>query len=35
MGTFDGTQKLTDGQWIQVDGSRGLVLKASEQKESS
>jgi len=28
MGTFDGTKKLTDGQWIQVDGSRGLVLKA-------
>src|SRR6185436_2531107 len=27
MGTFDGTQKLTDGQWVQVDGSRGLVLK--------
>jgi phosphohistidine swiveling domain-containing protein len=35
MGTFDGTQKLTNGQWIQVDGSRGLVLKASEQKKSS
>jgi phosphohistidine swiveling domain-containing protein len=28
MGTFDGTKKLADGQWIQVDGSRGLVLKA-------
>ena len=28
MGTFDGTQKLRDGQWIQVDGSRGLVMKA-------
>ncbi len=35
MGTFDGTQKLTDGQWIQVDGSRGLVLEASEYKENS
>ena len=35
MGTFDGTKKLTNGQWIQVDGSRGLVLKASEQKKSS
>jgi pyruvate,water dikinase len=35
MGTFDGTRKLTDGQWIQVDGSRGLVLKASEHKENS
>jgi len=31
MGTFDGTQKLFDGQWIQVDGSRGLVLKAEPQ----
>ena len=29
MGTFDGTQKLTDGQWIQVDGSRGLVSKTN------
>jgi pyruvate,water dikinase len=28
MGTINGTQKLTDGQWIQVDGSRGLVLNA-------
>jgi pyruvate,water dikinase len=28
MGTFDGTRKLRDGQWIQVDGSRGLVMKA-------
>lgn len=28
MGTVDGTQKLSDDQWIQVDGSRGLVLKA-------
>jgi pyruvate,water dikinase len=35
MGTFDGTRKLTDGQWIQVDGSRGLVLKVSEHKENS
>ncbi len=31
MGTFDGTQKLTDGQWIQVDGSHGLVMKAEPQ----
>jgi pyruvate,water dikinase len=29
MGTFDGTRKLRDGQWIQVDGSRGLVLKVA------
>ncbi len=35
MGTFDGTQKLTDGQWILVDGSRGLVLRATEHNESS
>jgi phosphohistidine swiveling domain-containing protein len=28
MGTMSGTQQLRDGQWIQVDGSRGLVLKA-------
>jgi pyruvate,water dikinase len=31
MGTVDGTQKLTNGQWIRVDGSRGLVLKAEPQ----
>ncbi len=31
MGTFDGTQKLSDGQWVQVDGSRGLVLKTKSQ----
>jgi pyruvate,water dikinase len=30
MGTINGTKKLKDGQWIQVDGSRGLVLKAEE-----
>jgi rifampicin phosphotransferase len=27
MGTQNGTQKLSDDQWIQVDGSRGLVFK--------
>jgi phosphoenolpyruvate synthase/pyruvate phosphate dikinase len=27
MGTMNGTKELKDGQWIQVDGSRGLVLK--------
>jgi pyruvate,water dikinase len=32
MGTMNGTQVLRDGQWIQVDGSRGLVLKAEEPK---
>jgi rifampicin phosphotransferase len=31
MGTFDGTKKLTNGQMIQVDGSRGLVLKTKSQ----
>ncbi len=30
MGTLNGTQQLRDGQWIQVDGNRGLVLKAEE-----
>jgi pyruvate,water dikinase len=32
MGTMNGTRDLKDGQWIQVDGSRGLVLKAEESK---
>ena len=32
MGTMNGTSKLKDGEWIQVDGSRGLVLKAEEHK---
>jgi pyruvate,water dikinase len=30
MGTINGTKELQDGQWVQVDGSRGLVLKAEE-----
>ena len=30
MGTLNGTQQLTDGQWILVDGSRGLVLKGEK-----
>ena len=30
MGTMNATKELKDGQWIQVDGSRGLVLKAEE-----
>jgi rifampicin phosphotransferase len=34
MGTFDGTQKLTNGQMIEVDGSRGLVLKTKSQTKS-
>lgn len=32
MGTINGTKELKDGQWIQVDGSRGQVLKAEESK---
>jgi pyruvate,water dikinase len=32
MGTLKGTKELEDGQWVQVDGSRGLVLKAEKQK---
>lgn len=32
MGTMNGTKELNDGQWIQVDGSRGLVLKGEESK---
>ena len=35
MGTVEGTQKLKDGQWIQVDGSRGLVLKTTEHQGNS
>ncbi len=34
MGTFNGTRQLTDGQWIQVDGSRGLVIKGENKNES-
>jgi phosphoenolpyruvate synthase/pyruvate phosphate dikinase len=32
MGTMNGTKELKDGQWIEVDGSRGLVLKTRESK---
>jgi pyruvate,water dikinase len=32
MGTANGTRELKDGDWIEVDGSRGLVRKAEEQK---
>ncbi len=35
MGTVNGTQQLRDGQWIQVDGSRGLVLKAESHTKVS
>ncbi len=30
MGTLTGTRKLTDSQWIKVDGSRGLVLEGEK-----
>jgi pyruvate,water dikinase len=32
MGTMNGTRKLEDGQWITVDGSRGLVLEAQQSR---
>jgi pyruvate,water dikinase len=32
MGTMNGTKELKDGQWIQVDGSRGLVMKGDGTK---
>jgi pyruvate,water dikinase len=32
MGTMNGTKELKDGQWIRVDGSRGLVLKMEGSK---
>ncbi len=32
MGTVNGTQKLKDGQWIQVDGTRALVLEVEDPK---
>jgi rifampicin phosphotransferase len=32
MGTMNGTRVLQDGQWIQVDGSRGFILKIEEPK---
>ncbi len=35
MGTGDGTRRLSDGQWVRVDGSRGQVLAASAQGEET
>src|SRR5215212_5714360 len=32
MGTLNGTSKLNDGGWIQVDGSRGVVVKVEASK---
>lgn len=34
MGTLNGTQKLMDDQWIEVDGSRGLVLGGEKPNET-
>jgi pyruvate,water dikinase len=30
MGTIDGTRRLVDGEWVRVDGTRGLVFGAKE-----
>jgi pyruvate,water dikinase len=35
MGTGDGTRRLNDGQWVRVDGSRGLVVAASAPGEDA
>ena len=32
MGTMNGTKEIKDGQFIQVDGSRGLVLRTEKTK---
>ena len=33
MGTGDGTRRLSDGQWVRVDGSRGQVFVSSAPGE--
>jgi rifampicin phosphotransferase len=33
MGTGDGTRRLSDGQWVRVDGSRGQVFASSAPGE--
>lgn len=30
MGTIDGTRRLVEGEWVRVDGARGLVFSAAE-----
>ncbi len=35
MGTGDGTRRLSDGQWVRVDGSRGQVFAASAPGEDT
>jgi pyruvate,water dikinase len=31
MGTIDGTSRLVDGEWVRVDGTRGLVFSEEER----
>jgi len=35
MGTGDGTRRLSDGQWVRVDGSRGQVFPTSAPGEDT
>jgi phosphohistidine swiveling domain-containing protein len=35
MGTGDGTRRLSDGQWVRVDGTQGVVLAASAPGEDA
>src|SRR5829696_1852114 len=35
MGTGDGTRRLSDGQWVRVDGSRGQVFASSAPAEDA
>ena len=35
MGTGDGTRRLSDGQWVRVDGGRGQVFAASAPGEDA
>lgn len=35
MGTGDGTRRLSDGQWVRVDGSRGQVFASSAPGEDA
>ena len=34
MGTGDGTRRLSDGQWVRVDGSRGQVSRPQRQAKT-
>jgi pyruvate,water dikinase len=33
MGTGDGTQRLSNGEWVRVDGTQGLVFKATNPSQ--